>query len=84
MLIGEILIRNKAATAVQVDEALRKKEGKERLGQALIRLGYSKEDDVLKALSEQTRIPYVDVSGLEIDPSLGSPASMKPGMNPAA
>jgi type II secretion system protein E len=77
MLIGEILIRNKAATSVQVDEALRKKEGKERLGQALIRLGFSKEEDVLKALSEQTRIPYVDVAGIEIDPTLGSSASMK-------
>jgi type II secretion system protein E len=77
MLIGEILVRNKAVTPAQIDEALRKKEGKERLGQILIRLGFSKEDDVLKALSEQTRIPYVDVSTIEIDPSLGSPSSMK-------
>ena len=28
MLLGEILVRNKAATSAQVDEALRKKEGK--------------------------------------------------------
>jgi general secretion pathway protein E/type IV pilus assembly protein PilB len=77
MLLGEILVRNKAATQGQVDEALRKKEGKERIGQALLRLGFSKEEDVLKALSEQTRIPYVDLTGIEIDPSLSSPASMK-------
>jgi general secretion pathway protein E/type IV pilus assembly protein PilB len=77
MLIGEILVKNGAATAAQVDEALRKKEGKERLGQVLIRLGFSKEDDVLKALSQQTKIPYVDVAGIEIDPTLSTPASMK-------
>jgi type II secretion system protein E len=77
MLLGEILVRNGGATAAQIDDALRRKEGKERIGQALIRLGLAKEDDVLKALSEQTRIPYVDVSGIEIDPSLSSSASMK-------
>ena len=77
MLIGEILIRNKAATTPQVDEALRKKEGKERLGQALIRLGFVKEDDVLRALSEQTQIPYLDLTGIEIDATLSNPGSMK-------
>jgi general secretion pathway protein E/type IV pilus assembly protein PilB len=77
MLIGEILVKNKAVTTAQVDEALRKKEGKERVGQALIRLGFAKEDDVLRALSEQTRIPYLDLSGVEIDPTLSNPGSMK-------
>ncbi|RPH40405.1 MAG: type II/IV secretion system protein, partial [Planctomycetota bacterium] len=77
MLLGEILVRNRAATPGQIDEALRKKEGKERIGQALLRLGFAKEDEILKALSEQTRIPYVDLTGIEIDPSLSNPASMK-------
>ncbi len=77
MLIGEILVRNGAVTAAQVDEALRKKEGRERLGQALVRLGLAKEDEVLKALSQQTRIPYVDLAGVEIDPTLSTPSSMK-------
>jgi type II secretion system protein E len=77
MLLGEILVRNRVATSAQVDEALRKKEGKERIGQALLRLGFVKEDEVLKALSEQTRIPYVDLTGVEIDPTLGSAASIK-------
>jgi len=77
MLIGEILVKNNAATAAQVDEALRRKEGKERLGQALVRLGFSKEEDVLRALSEQTRIPYLDLASIEIDPTLSNPGSMK-------
>jgi type II secretion system protein E len=77
MLLGEILVRSRAATPAQIDEALRKKEGKERIGQALVRLGFVKEEEVLKALSEQTRIPYVDVTGIEIDPTISTPASMK-------
>ncbi len=77
MLIGEILVKNSAVTAAQVDEALRKKEGKERVGQALIRLGFAKEDDVLRALSEQTRIPYLDLASVEIDPTLSNPGCMK-------
>ena len=44
MLLGEILVRNKAVTSAQVDEALRKKEGKERIGQALMRLGFVREE----------------------------------------
>src|SRR5258706_12952152 len=77
MLLGEIIVRNRLATAAQIDEALRRKEGKERIGQALIRLGFVKEDDVLKALAEQTRIPYVDLTAVEVDPSLGGPTSIK-------
>jgi type II secretory ATPase GspE/PulE/Tfp pilus assembly ATPase PilB-like protein len=77
MLLGEILVKNRVVSSAQVDEALRKKEGKERIGQALLRLGFAKEEEVLKALSEQTHIPYVDLTGVEIDPNLSSPASMK-------
>jgi general secretion pathway protein E/type IV pilus assembly protein PilB len=77
MLIGEILVKNNAVTAAQVDEALRKKEGKERVGQALLRLGFVKEDDVLRALAEQTQIPYLDLASVEIDPTLSNPGSMK-------
>src|SRR5882672_1792314 len=77
MLIGEILVRNGAATPAQIDDALRRKEGRERLGQTLLRLGLAKEEDVYKALSEQSRLPYVDLAAIEIDPTLGSPASMK-------
>src|SRR6185295_5247520 len=47
------------------------------LGQALIRLGFAKEDDVLKGLSQQTQIPYVDLAAIEVDPTLSTPASMK-------
>jgi type II secretion system protein E len=77
MLLGEILVRNRAVNPAQVEEALRLKEGKERLGQALVRLGYAKEDDVLRALAEQTRVPYVDLSTADFDPSLVPPGGVK-------
>src|SRR5688572_2028968 len=77
MLLGEILVRNGAVSAAHVDDALRLKEGKERIGQALVRLGHAREDDVLKALAEQTRVPFVDLTAVEIDPSLVPPAGVK-------
>jgi general secretion pathway protein E/type IV pilus assembly protein PilB len=77
MLLGDILVRRGAVTPAQVEEALRRKEGKERIGQALVRLGFAPEDEVLMALSEQTRIPYVDLATIEIDPAIINPASVK-------
>ncbi len=77
MMLGEILVRNGAVTAAQVEEALKKREGRERIGQALVRLGYAREDDVLQALSEQTRVPLIDLSRVEIDTTLLNPATVK-------
>jgi general secretion pathway protein E/type IV pilus assembly protein PilB len=77
MLLGEILVRRGATTREQVEEALKKKEGKERIGQALIRLGFTREEEVLQALSEQTRVPYLDLAGAEIDTSLLNPTTIK-------
>ena len=77
MLLGEILVKKGAVTPAQVEQALARKDGKERIGQTLIRLGLAREEDVLQALAEQTRIPYVDLSTVEIDPSLINPAGVK-------
>jgi general secretion pathway protein E/type IV pilus assembly protein PilB len=77
MLLGEILVRRGATSAERVLEALQRKEGRERIGQVLVRLGWAKEDDVLQALAEQTRLPYVDLSTVEIDPALVGPAGVK-------
>jgi general secretion pathway protein E/type IV pilus assembly protein PilB len=77
MRLGEILVRRGAVTPEQVDEALKKKEGKERIGQALLRLGYAREEDILQALSEQTRVPVMDLTRVEVDPTLLNPATVK-------
>ena len=77
MLLGEILVQGGSVTREQIDEALRQKEGKERIGQALIRLGMASEEQVFRALAEQTRVPYIDLADVEIDPGAVNPASMK-------
>jgi general secretion pathway protein E/type IV pilus assembly protein PilB len=77
MLIGEILVRRGAVKAAQVDEALRAKEGKERLGQALVRLGFAREEDVFQALAEQSKLPYVDLAQVAVDPNLVSAQGLK-------
>ena len=77
MLIGELLVRRGAVKAAQVEEALQKKEGKERLGQALVRLGFAREEDVWQALAEQSRLPYVDLAQVTIDPNLVAAQGLK-------
>ena len=77
MLLGEMLVTRGAASREQVDEALRKKEGKERIGQALVRLGFAREESVFQALAEQTRLPYVDLTDVVIDPALVTPNAVK-------
>jgi type II secretion system protein E len=77
MLLGEILVKRGGATREHVDEALKKKEGRERIGHTLVRLGFAREEDVLLALSEQTRVPFIDLATIEIDTSLLNPATVK-------
>ncbi len=76
-MIGEILVQRGIVTREQLDQALKQKEGRERLGQAVVRLGFAREDDVLTALADQTRIPFVDLTKIEVDSSLLSQSAMK-------
>ncbi len=71
MLLGEILVRKGKATRADVDKALGiQKDTGERIGAVMVRMGVLKEEDVLEALSEQTRIPVIDFSRVEIDKNL--------------
>jgi len=59
--IGEILIQHGVITQEQLIEALnQQKEKKIRLGEALMKLKYARERDILLALSQQTGIPFVE------------------------
>jgi general secretion pathway protein E/type IV pilus assembly protein PilB len=75
--LGEILVKNGVVTDARVEEALRLREKGERIGEALRRLGHAAEDDVLLALSEQTRLPVVDLAGREIPPDVLEMVSVK-------
>ncbi|MBI4566010.1 MAG: type II secretion system ATPase GspE [Planctomycetes bacterium] len=77
MKLGQILVKNGVATDAQVEEALRLREKGERIGDALRRLGHIREEHVLQALSEQLRIPTVDLTGLDIDPAILEQVAVK-------
>jgi len=65
--LGEILISQDIVTQAQVDEALAKaKEDQIRIGEALTALGYTDSKQVLKALSAQHGIKYVDLKNEKI------------------
>jgi general secretion pathway protein E len=70
-LLGEILVRLQHAHQEQIDEALElQKIRSKRIGELLMDLGYSEEDHILEALSEQFGIPFKTDIAKEIDSSL--------------
>jgi len=70
MRLGDLLVHRGLVRAEAVEEALRQQAPGELLGQTLVRLGLVGEEDVLQALSEQLRIPIVDLSAEDVDASL--------------
>lgn len=60
MQIGQILLQHGKITEEQLDAGLREhyKNG-DRLGMALVKLGYLTEEDVQRALAEQLHLPFV-------------------------
>jgi len=69
-LLGEILLKQSLITQEQLDEALEIQEEKASpLGEVLVKLGYTKERDILKALGKQLGLPFrsnlknVDIGG---------------------
>ncbi len=61
--LGDLLVKHKLISEKQLTTALeeQKKSGR-KLGRTLIENGYVKEDDVLKLLSRQLDIPYIDLT----------------------
>ena len=60
--LGDLLVEHKLISEVQLKEALedQKKSGR-KLGRILIENGYIQEDDMLQVLSQQLKIPFVDL-----------------------
>jgi len=67
--IGDLLIQGKIISEAQLEQALadQKKTGR-KLGQVIIDNGYATEDAILKTLSEQLKIPYVDLLHYKFNP----------------
>lgn len=67
--LGDLLVQQKLISSEQLNAALaeQKKSG-HKLGRVLIENGYVKEEDMLRVLSEQLRIPYIDLLHYKFDP----------------
>lgn len=71
MKIGELLISSNALTKEQLNSALeRQKLTGQRLGQAIVELGFFKAEQFLSYLSQQLQIPFVDLRRYNFDVSL--------------
>jgi len=65
--IGELLVKKQLITQEQLDAAVAQHNATgERLGQALINLGFIKENTLLQILAEQLHIPYVDLKNYKL------------------
>ena len=67
--LGDLLISQQVITPEQLQEALQaQKDSGQKLGQALISLGFVDERTVLEILSRQLNIPFVDLHHYNIEP----------------
>jgi type IV pilus assembly protein PilB len=69
--LGELLVREKLISLQQLQEAQNeaKRTGK-RLGVALSKLGYVKDQDLTQFLARQYSLPSVNLSSFEVDPDV--------------
>lgn len=69
--LGEMLVETGLITKNQVGQALdySRKNGI-RLGKALIRMNILEEEDIIKTISKQLNIPYIDVGNILFDPEI--------------
>lgn len=66
--IGDLLVQNKVITEEQLQLALQKQKSTgTRLGRTLVTMGYVPEDRFLEFLSEQLKIPFIDLRRFRFD-----------------
>lgn len=66
--LGEILINGGVISQKQLDEALTRQKGLGmKLGEALIHLGYVREDDILLTMKQQLNLPLLDINKIVVD-----------------
>ncbi|MFV1964357.1 MAG: GspE/PulE family protein [Pirellulaceae bacterium] len=70
MEAGEILLRRGLLDRRQLEESRQRKHDGTTLMDAVIELGYVKEEDALRALAEEVGLEYVDLNHADIDLSL--------------
>jgi len=69
--LGELLIEKQKITSEQLEHALEyHKKTKERLGHALISLGYITEDELIEFLTEQLGVPAIKIDRKMLNPAI--------------
>jgi len=69
--IGDLLIENKLISEAQLATALEEqKKTRRKLGKTLIDLGFIEESQLLRLLSQQLKIPYLNLHQTPIDPNI--------------
>jgi type IV pilus assembly protein PilB len=69
--LGDILLEAGLIDQRKLEEAIAlQKVSRERLGRLLIKQGFVSEEAIMRTLSQQLRIPYIDLSGQNIDKKL--------------
>ena len=69
--IGELLLKEKRITAVQLQEALNyQKQNGGKLGANLVKMGYVKDEEITALLSKQYGVPSIALNQFEIDPAV--------------
>jgi len=69
--IGELLLKERRITPEQLQEALLyHKANGVKLGSALVKLGYVRDDDITGLLSKQYGVPSINLAQFDIDPSI--------------
>jgi type IV pilus assembly protein PilB len=69
--LGELLLREKRVTPVQLQEALNyQRVNGGRLGASLVKLGMVAEDDIAAAISRQVGVPSINLREFDLDPAI--------------
>ena len=69
--LGDILLEAGLIDQRKLEEAIAlQKVTRERLGRVLIKQGFVSEEDIMRTLSQQLRIPYIDLSNQTINRNL--------------
>jgi type IV pilus assembly protein PilB len=71
ILIGELLVKSGLVAKKQIEEALKIQEkSKKRIGEILMELGYINSHDLVRMLSKQSAIPFVELEPEMLDAEL--------------
>src|SRR5258708_30918622 len=69
--LGDLLVKEKVITPEQLEQATKlQKDSHSRLASALAKFGFLSDEDVTNFLSRQYRVPAINISYFEIDPTL--------------